>query len=86
MVVVVYGAQRRRNVTGAVASVDKKRLEEVPNKNFAQALQASIPGLSIDQNAGGAEGPWLNHHSKITSKGVSMFFLKCIKYFCQSSA
>ncbi len=56
VVVVGYGTQKRSDVTGAVASVDKKRLEEVPNTNFAQALQASIPGLSIDQNAGGAEG------------------------------
>jgi len=56
IVVVGYGTQKRSDVTGAVASVDKKRLEQVPNTNFAQALQASIPGLSIDQNAGGAEG------------------------------
>ncbi|WP_256013842.1 SusC/RagA family TonB-linked outer membrane protein [Desertivirga xinjiangensis] len=56
VVVVGYGTQKRSDVTGAVASVDKKRLTEVPNTNFAQALQASVPGLSVDQNAGGAEG------------------------------
>ena len=56
VVVVGYGTQKRSDVTGAVASVDKKRLTEVPNTNFAQALQASVPGLSIDQNTGGAEG------------------------------
>ncbi|MEJ7769743.1 MAG: SusC/RagA family TonB-linked outer membrane protein, partial [Chitinophagaceae bacterium] len=56
VVVVGYGAQKRSDVTGAVASVDKKRLDNLPNTNFAQALQASIPGISIDQNSGGAEG------------------------------
>ncbi len=56
VVVVGYGSQKRSDVTGAVASVDKKRLENLPNTNFAQALQASVPGLSIDQNSGGAEG------------------------------
>ncbi len=56
VVIVGYGTQRRSDVTGAVASVDKKRLENLPNTNFAQALQASVPGLSIDQNSGGAEG------------------------------
>jgi TonB-dependent SusC/RagA subfamily outer membrane receptor len=56
VVVVGYGTQKRSDVTGAVASVGKERLDQVPNTNFAQALQASIPGLSIDQNAGGAEG------------------------------
>lgn len=56
VVVVGYGTQKRSDVTGAIASVDKKRLEQLPNTNFAQALQASVPGVSIDQNSGGAEG------------------------------
>ncbi len=56
VVVVGYGTQKKSDVTGAVASVDKKRLESLPNTNFAQALQSSVPGLSIDQNSGGAEG------------------------------
>nr|MBA3675697.1 TonB-dependent receptor plug domain-containing protein [Chitinophagaceae bacterium] len=56
VVVVGYGTQKRKDVTGAVASVDRKRLDDVPNTNFAQALQSAIPGLSIDQNSGGAEG------------------------------
>ncbi len=56
VVVVGYGTQKRSDVTGAVASVDKKRLENLPNNNFAQALQSSVPGISIDQNSGGAEG------------------------------
>lgn len=56
VVIVGYGTQKKSDVTGAVASVDKKRLENLPNTNFAQALQASVPGLSIDQNSGGAEG------------------------------
>ncbi|WP_345955781.1 TonB-dependent receptor [Mucilaginibacter sp. PAMB04168] len=56
VVVVGYGTQRRKDVTGSVASVDKSRLEQLPNTNFAQALQGSLPGVSVDQNSGGAEG------------------------------
>jgi len=56
VVVVGYGTQKRSDVTGAVASVDKSRLEQLPNTNFAQALQGSVPGVSVDQNSGGAEG------------------------------
>lgn len=56
VVVVGYGTQKRSDITGSVVSVDKKRLEDLPNSNFAQALQGSIAGLTVDQNNGGAEG------------------------------
>ncbi len=56
LVVVGYGTQKRKDVTGAVASVDKSRLDQLPNTNFAQALQGALPGVSVDQNSGGAEG------------------------------
>jgi TonB-linked SusC/RagA family outer membrane protein len=56
VVVVGYGTQKKSDITGAVASISSDRLEQVPNVNFAQALQGAIPGISITSNAGGAEG------------------------------
>jgi len=56
VVVVGYGTQKRKDVTGSVVSIDKQRLENMPNSNFVQALQAAVPGLSISTNSGGAEG------------------------------
>ena len=56
VVVVGYGTQRRKDVTGSVVSIDKQRLENLPNTNLAQALAGSLPGVSINTNAGGAEG------------------------------
>lgn len=56
VVVVGYGTQKRSDVTGAVASIPKERLEQLPNTNIAQALQGSVPGLQINTNGGGAEG------------------------------
>jgi TonB-linked SusC/RagA family outer membrane protein len=56
VVVVGYGTQKRTDVTGSVATVDKSRLEQLPNTNFAQALQGSLPGVSVSQAGGGAEG------------------------------
>jgi len=56
VVVVGYGTQKKRDVTGAVASLSKDRLQQLPNTNIAQALQGSIPGLQINTNGGGAEG------------------------------
>jgi TonB-linked SusC/RagA family outer membrane protein len=55
VVVVGYGTQRKRDVTGAVASIPKERLQQLPNTNIAQALQGSVPGLQINTNGGGAE-------------------------------
>lgn len=56
VVVVGYGTQKRKDITGAVVSVDKQRLENLPNSNFAQALQGALPGVSINASGGGAEG------------------------------
>jgi TonB-dependent SusC/RagA subfamily outer membrane receptor len=56
VVVVGYGTQKRKDVTGSIVSVDKQRLENMPNSNFAQALEGALPGVSINTNGGGAEG------------------------------
>ena len=56
IIVVGYGTQRKKDVTGSVASVPKERLQQLPNTNIAQALQGSVPGLQINTNSGGAEG------------------------------
>src|SRR5690606_27398170 len=55
VVVVGYGVQRRRDVTGSVASLSKERLEMVPNINIAQAIQGSIPGVMVQNTSAGAE-------------------------------
>ncbi|MBA2328223.1 MAG: TonB-dependent receptor plug domain-containing protein [Flavisolibacter sp.] len=56
VVVVGYGTQRRKDVTGSVVSVDKQRLENMPNSNLLQAVQGAVPGIAINANGGGAEG------------------------------
>lgn len=56
IVVVGYGTQRKKDVTGSVASVPKERLQQLPNTNIAQALQGAVPGLQINTNSGSAEG------------------------------
>lgn len=56
VVVVGYGTQKKSDVTGAVASVSQSRLENVPNTNFVQAMQASVPGINISQGSANAEG------------------------------
>jgi TonB-linked SusC/RagA family outer membrane protein len=55
VVVVGYGTQKRRDVTGSVVSVSETTLREVPAANVQQALQGRAAGLEI-QRAGTTPG------------------------------
>jgi TonB-linked SusC/RagA family outer membrane protein len=56
VVVVGYGTQKRTDITGSVVSLDAKRLDALPNNNLAQALEGSVPGVTVAQSSGGSEG------------------------------
>jgi TonB-linked SusC/RagA family outer membrane protein len=47
VVVVGYGTQKRKDITGSVASVPKDRLQNLPITNFTQALQGSTAGVTV---------------------------------------
>lgn len=47
VVVVGYGTMKRRDLTGAVASVSGEKLAANPVANVAQALQGQLPGVSV---------------------------------------
>ncbi len=51
VVVVGYGTQRRRDITGAVSSVDEKALREMPTTNAQQMLQGRVSGVYVTQGA-----------------------------------
>jgi TonB-linked SusC/RagA family outer membrane protein len=53
--IVAYGEQKKKLVSGAVASVKSESLENVPSADLASLLQGKVAGLSI-QNIGGAPG------------------------------
>lgn len=48
-VVVGYGVQKKRDVTGAVTSVSEKALREIPVANVQQALQGRAAGLEVQR-------------------------------------
>jgi hypothetical protein len=62
IVAVGYGTQRRRDVTGAVASVDAARLES--HTSVAQAIQGTAPGVTVPL-ARGAQ-------SRVTASGSAV--------------
>ena len=47
MVVVGYGTQRKKDVTGSVASISAASLQEVPAPNVVEQLKGRIAGLDI---------------------------------------
>ncbi|HWB90698.1 MAG TPA: TonB-dependent receptor [Puia sp.] len=51
VVVVGYGTQKRIDVTGAVSSVPKSRLSELPVTNLFQAVEGSVPGVSVSNTS-----------------------------------
>src|SRR6478736_1647001 len=54
VVVVGYGTQRKASITGAIASVNSKTINELPVVSVDQALQGRVAGLSVVNN--GAPG------------------------------
>lgn len=47
MVVVGYGVQKKANLSGSVASVDKEQLQNRPIQNVSSGLQGLMPGVTI---------------------------------------
>jgi TonB-linked SusC/RagA family outer membrane protein len=52
IVVVGYGTQQRRDVTGAVASVSAADITEVATPSVAQALQGRVAGVQVTPQSG----------------------------------
>src|SRR5690606_1859601 len=47
VVVVGYGTQSKRTVTGSIASVAGSQIANAPVQSFDQALQGKVPGVNI---------------------------------------
>ncbi len=54
VVVVGYGTQKARNVTGSIVSVDTKKLEDLPVASVSEMLRGQVPGLNV---SGGSTRP-----------------------------
>jgi len=52
VVVVGYGTKRKANITGAVATVSAKELEDRPVTNVSEALQGTMSGVTVLQGNG----------------------------------
>jgi TonB-linked SusC/RagA family outer membrane protein len=55
VVVVGYGTEKKVNLTGAVETIDDKKLTNRPIANLGQALQGLSPGLNVFTNNSGGQ-------------------------------
>ncbi|HTE34429.1 MAG TPA: carboxypeptidase-like regulatory domain-containing protein, partial [Chryseolinea sp.] len=55
VVVTGYGSQSKRDITGAVSTIDNKQLLSTPSTNVGQALQGKVAGVTVgnDNSPGG---------------------------------
>ncbi|THH36539.1 SusC/RagA family TonB-linked outer membrane protein [Neolewinella litorea] len=66
VVVIGYGTQQKRNVTGAVSTVDSETITDLKPIKIEQALQGTVAGVNVTTQSG-APGAGLN----IRIRGVS---------------
>jgi len=69
IVVVGFGTQKKVNLTGAVAQVTSKEIENRPVSNIGQALQGLIPNLNVTNSNGSP-----NSTPAINIRGGTSFF------------
>jgi len=70
VIVVGYGAQSKRSVTGAITSVDGETIRNLPVQSFDQALQGRVAGVNITTPNG-----VLNNPPVIRVRGVNSLSL-----------
>lgn len=52
VVVIGYGTQKKVNLTGSIASVNTKEIENIPTSNLSNTLAGRAPGVTIVNNSG----------------------------------
>lgn len=52
VVVVGYGSQKKVTLTGAVSTIDSKKLQDRPVGSVVEALQGQVPGLTVVRTSG----------------------------------
>lgn len=56
VVVVGYGTQKRKDVTGSVASIDAETIRSRPITSAAEAIQGRVPGVQVMNNSAAPGG------------------------------
>lgn len=83
LVVVGYGVQKRRDITGAVVSIKPDDMRDMPQANIVQSLQGKLPGVSVTNTDSNAEGDTrlrIRAQNSITADASPLIILDGIQY------
>ena len=83
VVVVGYGTQQRKFMTGSVAKVDSKAFTSTPAPSFDAALQGRAPGLQVQQangSLGGAVRLRVRGTSSISGSGEPLYVIDGVPF------
>ncbi len=69
VVVVGYGTQQRKDLTGSIASANLVAFKESPNVSILQSLKGSLPGLTIGQTNRAGDEASINIRGTSTLNG-----------------
>lgn len=69
VVVVGYGTQKKKDLTGAIASANLQAFKESPNVSILQSLKGSLPGLTIGQTTQAGQEASINIRGTSTLNG-----------------
>ena len=78
IVAVGYGAQARRDITGAVSTVSMQALEQAPVRSVDQVLQGTVPGVQVttaSSEPGGAISIRIRGTSSITGNSEPLYVI-----------
>jgi TonB-linked SusC/RagA family outer membrane protein len=66
VVAIGYGTQKKKDLTGAISSIDSKQIEKLQTNGIDKALQGQIAGLQISSTSGSPGG-----NTTILVRGIS---------------
>lgn len=70
VIVVGYGTQSRKNVTGSISKIDMKQTQDMPNTNVGQSLRGRVAGVQfLDNGRPGQNGSILVRGPRSLSGG-----------------
>jgi TonB-dependent starch-binding outer membrane protein SusC len=82
VVVIGYGTQKKKDVTGSVARVNLEVMKNSPNTNLGQLLQGTVPGLNVGVSTSAGGTPSISIRGQVTLNGSTevLIILDGIQY------
>lgn len=76
VIIIGYGEVKRKDLTGAVSSVDEKALKDIPVTSAAQAIAGRLAGVQVTSSEGGPGAPVdvnIRGRNSITQSGSPLY-------------